>query len=325
MGLRAFLVLSLIILISSNVFAGDRLVLLTSLDPAKNRPAMRPSSWDINKKLEAIFYDRLTPYHTSRDQLKVIHFATIEDLTRELADPENKAVFWVSHSNGAGTDGAFDKNTVVDYQGKDLTEGFQNPSSKLQYLGFVGCRADYLVQQYQNKGFLSNNENLKTYSSIKKVDARKALKYAIGNYLYHYFEKNLKASEKKCELVERKELTIKRFLPNALEEGQEITSIKILQRERLLGVFPAGNPGEVQELTVKLVPATSKKDIKLVFDSGIASAQVAMGDFEVMGVNYKAFSVGGRTLGKGRYVYNFKGELESLPDSILTKKINCID
>jgi hypothetical protein len=320
-------ILALLIgLFSLTVFAGEKLVLLTSLDPDKNRPRFRSRSWDINQKLENIFYDRLTPYHTTRENIKIIHFATIEDLTRELADPENKAVFWVSHSNGSDANSVLDRNIVVDYQGKDLSEGFQNPSSKLQFLGFVGCFADYLVQRNLNLGYMQNNEHLIINSSTKKVDARRALKYAIGNYLYHHFEGNLKASEKACELVERKSLVIRRTIPMDVSEEQYITAIKIMQRDRLIGVFPKGEPGELQELTVNLIPGDNKRDIKLVFDSGIASNQIAMGEFEILGTDYQVFSTrDGRPLGKGRYVFNYKGNIEDLPRSIETTKQNCIE
>ena len=311
---------------SGNVFANEKLVLLTSLDPHKNRPPLRSKSWNINKKLEKIFYKKLTPYHTSKENIKVIHFATINDLTRELADPENKAVFWVSHSNGSAPNSAFDQNIVVDYQGKDLSEGFQSPSSHLQYLGFVGCRANYLVERNQAQGYMKNNENLKIYSSSKKVDARRALKSAIGNYLYHYFEGNLKHSEKRCEMVERQEITIRRTLPAELNKGEEITDLKILQRNKLLGSFPKGEPGEVQEILVKLVPGSEKRDYKLVFDSGIASRQVKMGRFEVLEAKYKVFSKrDGTPLGKGRYVFNLKDKIEVLPNKQLEKRKNCID
>lgn len=313
-------------LLSFSVLASDQLVLLTSLDPDENRPRFRRSSWDINQKLENIFYDRLTPYHTNLDNIKIIHFATIEDLTRELADPENKAVFWVSHSNGSNTNSALDKNVVVDYQGKDLSEGFQSPSSKLQYLEFVGCFADFLIQKNLANGYMQNNENLVINSSTTKVDARHALKYAIGNYIYHHVEGNLKPSQKYCDQVERQELAIRRTIPNKVNEDLHITSIKILQRDKLIGLFPKGEPGELQEIKVKLTPGESNRDIKLVFDSGIASNQIAMGEFEILGADYQVFLTrDGRPLGRGRYVFNYKGSLEDLPKSILTTKENCIE
>lgn len=318
--------LSITLYASESDIGDKKLVLLTSLDPDENRPRFRRRSWDINKKLENIFYERLTPYHTSLDNIKVIHFATITDLTRELADANNKAVFWVSHSNGSPANSAFDRNIVVDYLGKDLSEGFQNPSSKLHYLAFVGCFADYLVQKNREFGYMQNNENLVTYSSTKKVDARKALKYAIGNYLYHHFQGNLKDSTKKCEEVERKELIIHRTIPNDVSDDQYLTEIKVMQRGHLLGVFPKGKPGERQELKVNLLPKDNKTDIKLVMDSGIASSQVLMGDFEILGVDYRIFAtLQGRPLGQGRYVFNYKGALDELPPTILTKKKNCIE
>lgn len=215
---------------------------------------------------------------------------------------------------------------VVDFQGKDLSEGFQNPSSKLQYLEFVGCYADFLVQKNIENGYMKNNENLIINSSTKKVDARRSLKYAIGNYLYHHFEGNLKSSEKYCDEVERQELVIRRTIPNTINEDQYITSIKILQREKLIGLFPKGEPGELQEIKVKLVPGVSKRDIKLVFDSGIASNQITMGEFEILGADYQVFSNrDGRALGRGRYVYNYKGSLGDLPETIITTKENCIE
>lgn len=320
------LVLALLVSFSLSSLASDKLVLLTSLDPVKNRPALRSKAWDINKKLEKIFYSRLTPYYTTRDKLKIIHFATIEDLTRELGDPENRAVFWVSHSNGSGLDNGFDRNIVVDYQGKDLSEGFQNPSSELTYLAFVGCHAKYLVENFLEKGFMSNNENLKTYSSVKRVDARKALKRAIGHYIYHSYRDNLSSSDQMCQPVERIELTVSRELPKVAPEGHEITAIKVMQRDRLLGVFPKGLPGERQELTIHLAPGERKKDLKLVFDSGIASEQVVMGEFNIREADYRVFATrDGRILGKGRYVFNLKGSVEDLPQAQLVNKINCFN
>jgi len=324
--LNKSLLIFLILLFSASALATEKLVLLTSLDPDKNRPPLRSKSWDINKKLEEIFYKKLTPYHAKRDQIKIIHFATISDLTRELADPENKAVFWVSHSNGSDANSAFDQNIVVDYQGKDLSEGFQNPSSKLSYLGFVGCRANFLVERNIKQGLMSNNEFLKTYSSTKKVDARRALKKAIGNYLYHHFQGNLKVSQKNCEQVERQRITIRRTLPLVLTDGQEITDVKILQRDKLVGIFSKALPGEIQEMTIELGVGQKKRDYKLVLDSGIASNQVAMGQFEVLETDYKVFSKrDGTPLGKGRYVLNLKGNINSLPTQEFVNKTNCIE
>jgi len=319
-------VILLLCLFSVSVLGADKLVLLTSLDPDKNRPPLRSSSWNINQKLENIFYDKLTPYHTSRDNIKIIHFATLSDLDRELSDPENKAIFWVSHSNGDNGNGALDKNIIVDFQGKDISEAFQHPSKQLNYLGFVGCNVDYMVKDFKAKGHMSNNENLMTYSSSRKVDARRSLKKSIGHYLYHHFENNLKSSDKKCEQVKRINLTIKRTLPIDMNGKKYITDIKVLQRDHLVGVFPKGIPGDVQEIDVSLLPGESLVDYKLVFDSGIASNEILMGKFEVLNTDYQVFSTrSGRPLGRGRYVFNLKEEKNYFERFIFKNKRNCID
>lgn len=319
--------IALLILVASFAsFAGEKLVLMTSLDPIKNRPVGRSKVWNINQKLENIFFDKLRREITNLDDVKIIHFATVQDLERELADPENKAVFWVSHSNGSDAGSVLDRNVIVDYEGKDLSEAFQNPSNKLEYLAFVGCRADYTVKKHTDMGVMNNNENLQVYSSQKKVDARRALKRAISNYRYHLYQGNLSESTKSCETVERQKLIIRRTLPMEKIEEHKITAIKVLQRGRLLGVFPIAELGDVQELAVAMVPGESKRDIKLVFDSGIASEQVVMGEFEVLGQDYQVFSTrDGRPLGKGRYVFNFKGDLLELPNTEIITKKNCIN
>jgi len=310
----------------NSAFSADRLVLMTSLDPQVNIPVGRSRNWNINKKLETIFVKRLGHIVRSSSDIKVIHFATAEDVSRELSDSKNKAVFWVSHSNGAQSGQIIEQNTIIDYQGKDLSEVFQNPSSKLQYLAFVGCRADYTLQKYKDMRLMNNNKNLKTYSRIKKVDARKALKRAIKDYLFKLNREELSQSKEKCKLSKKHTIKLRRDIPADLPPGKVITSIKIIQRGIFLGLFPLGQKGETQEISIELIPGESKRDIKLVFDSGIASQDIEMGKIQIINANYKVFSNRiGLPFGKGRFVYNFIGNLSDMPKPNLTKNLNCID
>ena len=315
------LMIILLAIFSVKSFSQDRVVLLTSLDAKKNIPFARSSSWDINKKLEKIFKRKLKHIH---ENLVVVHHVDKETLFKELSNKNNKAIFWVSHSNGSEGD-IINNNTIVDYRGVDVSEVFQAPSKGLQFLGFVGCNAKFLVEKFKQLKTMNNNENLLTYSRAKKIDARIGLKKAIKSYLKAQKNQLLKKSNKKCEEFQKVEVTITRTIPEKFSSiGSEALSLKVLQSGKLVGLFPKGSAGEVQSIKVFLDNPTRKNDLKLVLDSGITSKSVVMGKIEFENMNYKLFANRlGIPFGVGRHVFRYKGSLDLEIYKINKKSINC--
>ena len=315
------LIIILLAIFSVKSFSQDRVVLLTSLDAKKNIPFARSSSWNINQKLEKIFKRKLK---NIKEELVVLHHVDKETLFKELSNKNNKAIFWVSHSNGSEGD-IINNNTIVDYRGVDVSEVFQVPSKGLQFLGFVGCNAKFLVEKFKELETMNNNENLLTYSRAKKIDARLGLKKAIKAYLKAEKEEKLKASTQKCEDSQKIEMTITRALPREFKTNiDEALSLKVLQAGKLVGLFPKASAGDVQSIKVHLDNPTRKNDLKLVIDSGITSKNVVVGDIEVEGMNYKIFANrSGIPFGVGRHVFRYKGSLDLEIYKTNKKQINC--
>ena len=74
--------------------------------------------------------------------LTVFQNATQEDLYRETHNPENKALFWISHANSFGAEaGLGQEDMILDSEGTNVKDLLQNVHPNLNLLAVLGCNA----------------------------------------------------------------------------------------------------------------------------------------------------------------------------------------
>tara|TARA_Y100000590_G_scaffold470711_1_gene668306 strand:+ start:157969 stop:158952 length:984 start_codon:yes stop_codon:yes gene_type:complete len=293
-------------LFSLSATAGNRVVMLVSLDPETNRPPLRFRSWDINEKLEKLFKRKLKKENL---ELVIIPFVRQTELRNELLNPSNHAVFWVGHANRAdslATAGMYDD------RGFNLKEIFQEVHQNIKFLGLVGCRALPFIQGLKEKGHWDLNSHLSFYARDKKTDARKGLKRAIKAFL------NFK--EKPAPVCLEKELlpiTVRR------KSDSKLSAARILRKGVLVGTFEE----DQDEIIIYLPKGLKKSEYKLTFESGapnnISPELFNLGRLEFESLNpelsWKLFADReGKPLGFGAHVYRFTGKLNN---QLITKPV----
>ena len=252
----------------------------------------RSNSWEVEDSLEKIFN---SAFEKTDYNIVVIEKATPSDLRRELLNPDNMAVFWVSHAGLENNinSGIVNNGTVIDYYANDVVNLFKEIHPNMRFLGLIGCKAKNTINRFYSEGHYDDNENLKIHSFEKIVGARSGLK------------KSIKASAEKLGTLKKvqrkvgpknstvKERTLPEFIDskNFIQEfsdtkscgskklghkiivrrtlNQESTQALLLVDEKIVGYFPEAKVGEVQEIEVYVSPkyAKSPKKIKFKLDS----------------------------------------------------------
>lgn len=291
------LCLFLMSLLCFSSFAGNRVVMLVSLDPETNRPPLRFRSWDINEKLEKVFKRKLKKENL---ELVIVPFVRQTELRRELLNPENHAVFWVGHSNHADSLAA---SGVYDDRGFNLKEIFQEVHQNIKFLGLVGCRALPFINGLKESSHWKNNKHLATYAREKKTDARKGLKRAIKAFL-----KMEPKEAATCEKEEVLSIKVRR------SSDARLSAARILRKGELIGTFAE----DQDEITIHLPAGLKRHEYKLTFESGAPnnvnadSFNLGLLEFESENTDltWKLFADrDGNPLGFGAHVYRFTGKL----------------
>lgn len=309
--------LALILLFGWFCFIGQihasKIVLLTSLDPEDNRPPLRLKSWNINKKLEKRFHKELWkfPYPIEK---KVVHFSTADDLYKTLKDPEVTAIVWVGHAGFADSTGLGSLRSIVDYKGRDLKSLFQAVAPNLKYLALVGCRGKLFIDEWKEKGYFDHTPNLVTYGREVRTDARKGLKLAMRNLvdLLHERGNFLKGPDNRTSDFLAYQDSPEGFIEVSVErsnlENKELSSIQILQKERLVGFLPSGD----QNGKFLFKKSQSLRDLKIVADSGhpSSSKDANLGILSITSqeaIEWSLFQTpNGKPIGVGRHIYRPK-------------------
>jgi hypothetical protein len=286
-----------------SLFAHDKIVLLTSLDPEKNRPPLRFESWNINEKLEKRFRKYLRKMEVDLTPV-VKHFSTADDLYETLSDDHVKALIWVGHAGFQEGQGISQTKTIVDYQGRDLKNLFQAVGPNLRYLGLVGCRGKLFLDEWNAEGWFKNTPHLLTYGRKVKTDARKGLRLAMKELKELYKKKpDLMAFPVVAQPVGSDEILI--YRSNKDENPME--SIQILQRGKLVGYLPSSDTD--QTLKIRLNLNSSSLQNKIISDSGFSAlgkADINMGILDIEGESsrWKLFQTAtGKPIGVGKHIY----------------------
>lgn len=313
-----FLFFVFFLLFSSSLFASSKVAVLISIENPDHRPFYRSKNWSLSQDLREYFERKMgtTPF-------EIVFFkqATQEVLYRELSNPDNIAVFWISHatsfnSNNSGL--GFD-DTIIDSTGHNVKEIFQLIHPGMKYLSVLGCKALPILKGIKAAGFYQNNKDLIIYAKDKNIIAKKEIKNSILD-----FKNRFTLVENNSTLcLERKGLPLKitRTIPHDLSKRMTETSLKILHRGKLLGLFPKGKSGDVQFLTVYLSPENISKpsDLKIVIDSGMVSKDknMLLGSMNIQSDAFSGFwepftDSNGEILGVTQNIYRYKGNIEPL-------------
>lgn len=282
-----------------------KVVLLTSLDPELNRPPLRTKNWNINKKLQEIFLDKIE----TNEEIEIIHLADQASLYEKLNDPTVSALFWVSHSSNTkdSTDTALSTASVLDYQFRDVLPLFQKIPSHIKYLAMVGCRSELIINELKKRNLFDVTIETQLFLEEKKVDARKSLKRAIGEFN----EAKLKNSAPVCKVQDAIEIRYKRTAGES-----DLDSVRIMVGKSLLTVLPKLKAGLTQEGSLFVTSEVeTKNDLKILVDSGASSqAKVSIGTLEFeadFDGTWKLFAKpDGTPFGIGSHVYQLKTKTE---------------
>lgn len=320
------IILTIAIFISTNLLAA-RVVLLSSLETPKIW--FHKKDWEIEKPLEKIFKKH---FKESGYEVVIKEKVTMETLWDELHNPENIALFWVSHAKEQSSisTGISNEAAVVDYYGSDVKEAFKYIHPNMRYVGLIGCNAESIIDSYKEEGFYQGNPFLRIHSFDKKIDARKGLRQSIrksalslGDYkntigaggkifstplVVHDFEDNY--------LCKEQQSVVKVNLLRTTNEDVGSVSIKI--SNHIVGFLPALEAGGSQRETL-LIPSSiisSTRDLKITIDSNVFGERekLSLGNYELEPVGFsgswKLFSkMDGTPIGVTKNIYRYKGEL----------------
>lgn len=280
-----------------SALAQDRAVLLVSL---KGKTGLFRK--DIGQKVVAQFkknYNHSLP-------LVVIPNATQDDLFRETRNPDNKALFWISHANSFGDQGGLEQeDMILDVEGTNIKDILQKVHPNLNLLAVMGCKALPILQKN------SYHQNLTVVSFDKKVSSKRAIRESLRAL------ENVSFIPGDCPSEEGFSVTIKRKIQNA----QEAVSVKVMNRGKLLGLFPKPSNEGTQTLTVYLKEAKSAGDLKLIFDSGKRDIQKSfeLGTFKIETAARGSWSVfsdqAGNPMGVSQHIYRYRGEIPARLES----------
>lgn len=271
-------------------FAEDRAVVLISL---KGKSGLLRK--DVAQKVLKQFkqsYNHSLP-------LTVIQNATQEDLYRETHNPENKALFWISHANSFGAEvGLGQEDMILDSEGTNVKDLLQHVHPNLNLLAVLGCNALPILKKNHY------GADLTIVSFDKKISSKKAISESLKVL------DEVKFVPGNCQSEQGIRLTIKRTFNNA----KQAVSIKVMNRGKVIGFFPKPVNQAQQTLTVYLSEAKIANDMKLIFDSGKIDNQknYELGIFEIQFQNQGVWSLfrdkSGSPMGITQNIYRYKGE-----------------
>jgi hypothetical protein len=322
--------------------ARPNVVLLSSLETPKIW--YHSKKWKIEKTLNKIFYKRF-----KKSGLNIIIKEKVdqETLRKELLNPKNIAVFWVSHAkdNQDITSGVSSDAAIVDYYGVDVKDHFKNIHPNMRYVGLVGCNAKNLLQEYRDEGHYSNNKDLLIHSFDKKVDARIGLRKSIRKSAKQIgkLKKRLLATPRVIgyasvfdEFNDSKACmsTQKGFKINVTRELKEDSPVVAIKaQDKILHVFPQGKAGDIQNAEVYIqapLAEISRNTFKITVDTNLFSnmTKLYLGNFDFnadWNGDWKIFAKrNGIPLGVSKNLYRYKGQTPTSEDLSEFRPYECL-
>lgn len=241
--------------------APDTMVLLTSFDPAPSTiPPQIPELMATplreylagrTARIEGLFRNFFRSY--PQFHLRVFHLATQEDAWRELHNPRNFGVFWVSHATGPDTNPLLG-GAIIDSHGFNIAPIFQGAHPDLRILALIGCGSTQPLIGTRFNRLLDRRTygDLRISANQESVVAEDALTMALEQTRFAYKDPAahrrslaLQASLLKqspplsARPAMRLSLRIRRVFDMGLCEDY-FPALRIMNRRgEVLGVFPA--------------------------------------------------------------------------------------
>jgi hypothetical protein len=297
------------LLLSLQAFAGKQVTLLVSVSGSSR---FLFQSQDTTKKL----IDQFRKHYTGIDlPLKIIGNALQEDLHRELLNPDNEALFWVSHANSfKQTEGIGNEDTIIDVEGNNVKDLFQMIHPSLKFMAVLGCKTAPIIEEFKKKGYFQDNQQLVIYSRDKKIEGQREIKKALNA-----FKKMSSKDSPSCLEKEGFKLMISRKIG---QSGHGL-SLKIMNRGKFLGLLPSGRPGDIQKIEFFVPQPKSIQDLKLIIDTDPKGTDRISVESEAFDGEWKVFQdVKGRPIGVNQHIYRFSGTIipKTLPETHLPFK-----
>jgi hypothetical protein len=316
-------------------------VLLSSVDTPKIW--YHKKDWRIEKTLNKIFKNR---FKKSGYNIVIKDRVTQVELRKELNNPNNIAVYWVSHAAGttSSTDGIGSNGAIVDFYGKDVKDLFKRVHPNIKHLALVGCNARGIINKFKKDGYYKNNKDLTITSFKKKIDARIGLRKAarkaedvLGrlkkrflsypqivdtqNYIEDFY------TQRSCEI------TVPSFPVKVTRYAKEDTpSVALKGNNDIFAVLPSLKAGESYTTEIYIpVETFNKRKFKLIVDSNIyaTSEKQYLGEFELetsWDSSWKLFAKrDGTPLGITSNLYILKGERPSQEDIVEQQFFTCFE
>lgn len=248
---------------NSSAFAQQqKITLLISLDPQKLcNSIFSCSKKDYISALEDIF---LKQFSKSHYEIEIHNFADQRDLWTALHDPQNVAVFWLSHAGAAKNrrgepSELMTVGQVSDASGFAVSPVFTKIHPNLRFLGVIGCNTTDTLKRFHFP------PDLTVYANNKKVDAKRGLKSAIKKSLDTLQKAEIRAGYiSECpDKQTGYSIRIQRFFSS----NKSIRpAARVLAGENVLGVFPGvQNTGVIGQEQKFFVPQ-KEGDIKSLPD-----------------------------------------------------------
>ncbi len=275
-------ILFVFLLSSFSLFSGaavgvQKVAFFTSIDLWNSGSVLFSNRYQyLLPKLEQQFRSEIP----SEYDVIVKHGANQYDVWQTLHDPSVVAMIWYSHTA---------KDVIEDRARFDILPVFQEPHANFRFLGIIGCNSKYAINLLKEQGYLKNPKLvIKTYNKTFEASYTPTL---LNNYLYE-LRKTLStpayqppSSNNLVPQQGMKTLLITRYLPTS---GKIHPAIRVEDyMTKVLGVFPPGQGGDFQKLTVK-VPLNYKFDLTMkvgssgdIVNGKLIAADLSLGDFEV--------------------------------------------
>jgi hypothetical protein len=313
-------------------FKPKQIVIMTSLTAP--RPLFSKKDWSIHKKLIQTFHKKENFLTLNNFTVKVYEGATQVELRKELLNPDNVGIFWVSHSskNEELGHGVNARSSVVDINGNDVKKIFRHVHPNLRYLALIGCKAKPMIERFTGLKAYEFNSWLDIFSKDKEIDARAGMRRAVraANVIFS----NFKDQELQGVCPKKFGLPIKinRYIPEDADINK-LHSVRIETREAVLGVFTKGKPGETQTITTYLpyVKEGKASDYKILANSGapksIGRHNIELGRFEIVsewGGSWKLFADKyGNPLSFTHHIFIYKGPIKLRENSEVYFPFEC--
>jgi hypothetical protein len=291
-----------------------RVTFLVSLKDSAPDSLQRKFRGSLYSQIERTIYGEFTRYYGPAN-VRVLFDAEQTNLWNEIHDPNNEAIFWVSHSGELPESAGVASNGIIlNSRGEDISAvlASSRPGPGLRYVGIVGCRSKKFVDSLK---WNEKYPNLVVQAEAQKVELFKALKKSIATAKIILMRPAVYSNAMTSLPSSSSSLIVLRKVP-ITASIDAMASVRIELKGKVLGVFPPGIPGEIQSMQIGLPETTESEaaSIKFIANSGIyalapESPNPAIGDIQIADktgkLRWNVLRMNGKPLGVTQHVLIF--------------------